>query len=259
MLAMVYEDTGGVYHRSGQSYSDWQHAQNLLQQSIILYKQLGEAPQGLVRAYFALGQLYLDMGDWKRALACYDDALPLINKERFSSQIAIELQLHIGDVYLEIGQWEHAHSLYERVQSSLESIKDRLVSLGFYRSLSETFLNLGNLELATGYADRCVELAQGPGDIDYQNQALAYRILGKVYYQQSNLNKAAHFLRASLDLYYKLGLWYKIGQTHYEMGLCDKLWEKGMAREHLQKAQEIFERLGAKMALEKAKQALVSA
>lgn len=251
LLAMIYEDMGVAYHLSGKVREDWNQALELLQQSILLYKKLGTTAYGLAHTYFALGDLYLDMGEWEKAMNCYQDSQPIVDAEGIASANKGSPQLRMATVYLEMEQWERALELFEESRNWLELHEDKLQLIKLYGGLGEAYLHFEELEQALKYSELCLSLTNKLERGDPLGKALALRVLAKVYQYQGEYETAMNFFSEAQSMYLKLEVWYQLGKTYYEKGLCSKSRDRKTAMNCLEKAQSIFYSLGASKSLEK--------
>src|SRR3990172_4495395 len=102
-----------------------------------------------------------------------------------------------------------------------------------------------NIVSAENYCNLAFSLATQVGDKGTISDA--WRLRGMLEHKRKRWAESAANFNESLRISAQIGQPFEEGRTHYEFGLMWK--EKGereRAREHLVKAEEVFERIGAR-------------
>lgn len=86
-----------------------------------------------------LGVLYVNMGDYKKALTCHFRALTILTREHNPRGLAFTYN-NIGSVYSHLKKYSQAESFYRK------SLYLKLAN-GFYKEASSSYLNIGNIKL----------------------------------------------------------------------------------------------------------------
>ena len=265
---------------------NYAEAIELFRQSLVLEQKIGDA-QRTVNVSSNLGVLYYYRGDYKQAKGHLEKARRLSQQIGYRHGIALAL-LNLGAVYFCLGEWEHALvadqaslALWEEVKSVhwmalchtslgelchtdgrdeqalyhlreaerllLES-DNRAYLAEVYHVLADTYLSSGDAQQALAYADAALQRALETGrKVD---QGKACRVLGEVWSARGDGAKAEEFFGQSIALLEAIGVLFDLGRAYRSYGLfLHRVGREG--KPDLERAREIFERLGASRELEK--------
>ena len=180
-------------------------------------KQLEVTPLNQ-QAHAKLGQMLVEAGKYKEAIAELERAISLTQEEDAG------LQMGLGRAYLYLGETEKSIPAFEaaiKINRSAQVLND----VAYYLSESEV-----HLDKAVQYAEsavttvtnnlRNVETANLKLEDLYNVTSLAayWDTLGWIYYQQDNLDKAEAYLRASWMLQQHGAAAYNLGVVAEERG-----------------------------------------
>ncbi len=209
-----YTKLGEAYVQKARETGDtayYDKAEQALKKALELY------PDSYATIVF-LGQVSSSKHDFQGALGYAEKAVKLKPEDSYAYGI-------LGDAYIELGEYDEAERTYEKMLS---------LSPDFY-----SYSRLSYIKELRGDTERAVQAMQEA--IDYgakqrlpeENMAWAHYILGEMYFNQGELEKAEEHYRKSLDTYenyyYALaGLGkVKAGQKRYEEAI--ELYNKAIA------------------------------
>ncbi len=285
-LAQIYNLFGLIYQTRGEHRSAIKYGQ----QSASLYERLGDK-LGAAKAYSNLGAAYSHECDWSSSLEYYRHSLRLRRETGDVTGVGL-VYANLGNVHLWHGvDLESAVSTLKQAERiGLDSGWHYLV-VGVQDSLGETYLRLGQTELAAEHIQKGVALAEKTGvktflphlsrlyaevhlannDFDlseeWASRALqmaeeqrqrdvageAWCTLGRLYRRRGEQDKAQDALQKSQAILQELNLQRQVGQTILEMArLRRDQGRRQEARQILNQAIEIFERIDAQWDLAQA-------
>ena len=155
------------------------------------------------------------------------------------------------DVYASQRDYERALEYLSRSLAICEKIGDQAGIALASTDLAETTIRKGDLfnaEIRCGQALRVAAQIGNKGATSF-----ARRVRGMLHGKQGRWDESAADFEESLRILAHLGFPFDEGRTRYEFGLMWKNKGEGeRAKEHLSRAVQIFERIGAAKELEKA-------
>jgi tetratricopeptide (TPR) repeat protein len=228
-----YTKLGEAYIQKARETGDtayYDKAEEALKRALELY------PDSYATVVF-LGQVSSSKHDFKSALDYAEKAVKLKPEDSYAYGI-------LGDAYIELGDYDEAEKAYEKMLS---------LSPGFY-----SYSRLSYIKELRGDTEGAVQAMQKAIDhgskqrLPEENMAWAYYILGEMYFNQGELEKAEDQYQASLrnyeNYYYALaGLGkVKAGQKRYKEAI--DLYNKAIAIVPLplfiSSLGEIYEKIG---------------
>jgi predicted ATPase/class 3 adenylate cyclase len=249
----------GILHFST---GKWSQAVDYLEQADRMREEYGDDPERPGNLS-NLGEVLIDMGEYQRALS----------KLETSREISQRLGLDFAQVYAENGlcrlsifegDLPKAKDHLERVKTlieSLDEINDRVAH--YYQLEALIKIEENDFQSAKESAENALSIAKQGGMTDKQVDAL--RILGTVNVKTGYFEQAESYLMNSIELAQKLSDRFSEAKARYELGflfwhLCES--DPSKQSEYLKQAERsldaaigIFEELGAKHDLQRAKSA----
>ncbi|MDR0262856.1 MAG: tetratricopeptide repeat protein [Sphingobacterium sp.] len=163
--AHAVHNIGMVYHYQHKDDS----AISYYNQSLDLYESLGDTSKSTF-ILGNIGHLLLHEKKFDKAKAYYKQSLRLAEKQRNFKAIG-NAQQSLGSLLMETKEWEKALSYLLTAKKTLESTGEKTEYLRLLENLSECYLGMGQLELASRYAKECFDLAKRSGQLYYQQTA----------------------------------------------------------------------------------------
>jgi non-specific serine/threonine protein kinase len=191
-----------------------------------------------------LGNLWLELGDHRAAIASYEESLEIYRSIGFEDGIATELN-NLGLVYMFQGDVEHSRA---SLSESLALRRDG----GDRRALPNTLSNLGDLaveeeqyDLAEEYYAEALDIRREVGNL--RGMALSCHSLGTVAQLRGEHDRAQAWFDEGLeyqiqidDVYTLALLMLGLGRLNLETGRTD------LAMERLHRALEAFHKMGSR-------------
>ena len=187
----------------------------------------------LSMAYFNIGLIYDNEGNYEKALEFYGNSLK-INLEIGYKKGTADSYNNIGGIYANQGNHEKAQEFYEKSLIIYEKI-------GYKKGMSDSYNNIGGIYISHGSYKKAQEFYEKSLIIDeeignIEGMGASYNNIGLTYNYQGNYEKALDFYEKSIKiceeknnklllglLYNNIGLIYNY-QGNYERALeyCEK-------------------------------------
>ncbi len=145
-----------------------------------------------------LGAAYADLGDVRRAIGYYEQAVAIAREigDRRGEGIAIG---NLGSAYKEINEVRRAIGYYEQGVVIAREIGDRRIEGAFLGNLGTAYTALGDVGRAIGYYEQHLTIACEIGDSS--GEATASFNLAHGYRKQGNIAQALPLAQRALALY----------------------------------------------------------
>ncbi|MBW4549544.1 MAG: CHAT domain-containing protein [Aphanocapsa sp. GSE-SYN-MK-11-07L] len=166
-----------------------------LQAARILYQQLDDK-SGEAIALLGTGAVYSALGEQQKALAYYNQALPLRKAVGDRSGEANTLS-NIGVVYADLGEKQKALEYYNQALPILQAVSDRSGEATTLDNIGRVYNALGEKQKALEYYNQALPLRKAVGD--RSGEATTLHNIGRVYSALGEKQKA-------LDYYYNQAL-----------------------------------------------------
>jgi tetratricopeptide (TPR) repeat protein len=248
-LSFIYETLGETYFVLG----EWDKAVDSFQQSLNLSEQAG-LRKVTSRVFSVLGDIYRIRGEWTSADECYQRAVSAITATG-NPQSLFHVNLSLGLINMERRRYAKAQEYLDKcwtITSNGFGFTSRMASVK--STMGELAIRIGDLSKAEAYADEAIALAK-EADVR-QELAHATMVKGIIDIQRHNWDKALEHCQYACEVFEELGDKYNTGRIH---AVCGQLYgqrnqhpqDHEVGQQHLAKAREIFERLGAKTELDR--------
>jgi CHAT domain-containing protein/tetratricopeptide (TPR) repeat protein len=122
-------------------------------------------------ALMGIGLAYTDSSEWKPALEYLDQALVLLEKEKNSELLAIVL-CYLGGTYIKLGQKKKSLEYLNRALSIALEIQDRRLEASALAMISAALSSLGQKRGALESAERALQIARQQKDRSSEGSAL---------------------------------------------------------------------------------------
>jgi Nif-specific regulatory protein len=224
-----------VYIRSG----EFDLAEENIRSSIKIHQE-NQDEIFLAHGYLSLGYIKFFQRDFDQAKEFYQKALPLIEKHNSVRDKAIYHE-YFGELFLELGDFKEASKHLNEALKIGEDIAPQgdIVSQTL-RLLAELFARENELEKAVLAAEKGEEVSSSLEN--KLEQGAIWRVLGKIYSQKNEREKASEFFSKAIDCLEEIGAKYELAKTLLEGGRS-KAFDPEKVQLFLEKSQKIFSAL----------------
>lgn len=288
-IGSAYNGLAALYNMKGDLPRAIEYAERGLQAR----EMIGDL-DGVSRSHSNLGAIYLNLGEWAQALPHLERSLELKQRIGDAKQLALALN-NLGFYSLYRGDLARANELFNAARKQAEKIRDPNATCLALNSLAQVDLLEGAADSAAALLQMSIELASSAGvrdwlaeaqalfaetelqrgnlahartvaqDALYLAQALgirqtegnALRVLGAAERATQEYDAAREHLTRSVALAHENSSPFEAARTQTELGLLYRdMHQSDAARNELQNSRDTFERLGADLYAERARQAL---
>ncbi|HID92978.1 MAG TPA: tetratricopeptide repeat protein, partial [bacterium (Candidatus Stahlbacteria)] len=249
--AMLHNNLGIIYKNIGR----WSEAEQCFRRSAEIWERIGDMG-GVAYSLDNLGVIFQKRGELDKGEEFYGKSLRIAKVLKDDREIAV-LYEHMGELYLKEGALDKSLNYLQKGLRVFEK-------LGIEQGRATVLTLLGELYLNNNEYDNALKLCESAIDIAITNnlrleEANARRVLASVYGTIGEIEKAKENFAKGIALLEELGAKYELGRILLDTGywILDKGLEeieingiKG-SLSFLNRAKEIFERIGAKMELQK--------
>lgn len=244
-LGISYLNIGIVYTNLG----DWDKAVEYFHRALVEDEKIGRRV-GMALCYDNLGQICLKRGKWDKAIESFGESLKMGEKVDSDWVVAAALG-NLGEAHFLQNDLAIAQNFYERGIKLCEhrGYKKELVNM--MRRFADLLISLEELGSAEQYLRKALLLAKEIGTPI--EMATVRRSLGILSYIRGERKEAEGFFESSIKILEGVKPEYELGRTHLEFGKLLKAEnDRERALHHLQRAKDIFHKLGATADLESA-------
>jgi DNA-binding NtrC family response regulator/tetratricopeptide (TPR) repeat protein len=233
---------------------EWTRAQEALERALALADGMDARQARVPMILDSLGELRLLRGDIAAAQELLERAVS-VAAEHGDKWYEGQALRTLSQCHLAMQNPERALSEAEQALALGERICDR-------QAICEARLLIAEAQLEAGRMDECVaglqalaeETRDSPEDLAITGEA--QRLHGLIALVQDDASRAAHHFGRCISIFEMLGDVYRSALAHYLLGCAYSSSQPERAAEHLTLAVESFQRLGARLALERAEEAL---
>ncbi|XP_078380663.1 tetratricopeptide repeat protein 28-like isoform X2 [Oculina patagonica] len=169
---------------------------NYHERSLKIAKEVGDTA-GEGHAYGNLGNAYLSLGDFRKAIECHEYLLK-ITKEVEDRAGEGSAYGNLGNAYLRLGDYKKAIECSECYLKIAKEVGDETGEGRAYGILGNAYLSLGDFKKAIEYHEHHLIIAQKTGD--RCGEGGAYGSLGISYRHLGDFRKAIEFHERSLKI-----------------------------------------------------------
>lgn len=191
------------------------------------------------KIYYKLGQIYENIGDYKKALYYFKKGLILTVQTSASYQF----RASIVWVYTRTGQYLKAKKECEQLLKKEKQIPKQELAI-ILITYGVILLHLGDLEESISYFKRALDIRQSLGD--KKGMAACYLDMAVVYQQQLNFSMAEEYYKNALKLYGEIGYQSGIMVTLLDLGSLYFSYNLIKAEEYCNRGLRIAKLIGAK-------------
>ena len=235
---------------------EWERAQQALLRALELANQIDKRPAAAATVLDSLGKLRLLCGDLDDAQSLLEQAVTTATEhgnkwyEGQAIRTLSQCLLAKGEIKAALEQAQRALFLGEKIGDRQATCESRLL-------MAEALLSAGRRdECAAELQIVAKETKDSPDDLGMFGNTL--RVQGILALANNDYAQAVQLFGRSISIFELLGDVYRSARAHYWLGCAYAKSQPDRAKEHLSQAITTLEKLGAKLALTEAEQALAS-
>lgn len=248
-LAGLLNNIGLVNNRIG----DYDSALKYLNKSVELSKECGNLVQ-LGNHLNNIGSVYMNQDKWEEALSHLRESLEVKTKCGNLGGSA-GTWANIGIIYNGAQRYEEALECFDKSIRLSKKVGDRAELSITYSDIAETELRMENVTAALEHCNRAYELSKEIGS--RLGEAASLKIFGIIHGKKREWKDSIRNFTDSIRLSEETKDVWDLGMTHREFGMMWKAkGDRGKAREHLDKALEIFSKHNVKSEMDEIERAL---
>jgi tetratricopeptide (TPR) repeat protein len=208
-------------------------------------------PKGLAMTYTGFSLFNWYQGYYDKVINL--EGRSLIIKEKIGYLRGISTSnTNIGFCYGRLGEYEVSQKYFKNSIAICRKIGYQTGFAYIWWGLAEVYYGKGELESALDYTNQAFELSKKIGNREII--AEAYLLFGMIYGKQRKWDESIKNFEESHKIFKEINMKHELGNSYYEAGLMWKdKGENKKAKEQLNKALDIFEKLKLEKHLEKVK------
>jgi adenylate cyclase len=239
---------------------DWPGALQTYQRSLEAMETIGDT-EGIAIARTNIGNVYIDLGEWEKAernlKTAYEIAQQIANPYEKA-----QANLNLGRLYFRKGEWERAGPFLDTAISLYAqagvTANPNLMDTYWLRSM--LYLEQGAIDEATTWGDRNLALLrEGTGEEDGESPEWGryHQLVGRLELAKGRVAPALEHLERAKRIFQENRSYAEVGRTAYWAAQAQLRADRsGQARDELQQARAVFEKLGAKFELSRVQRVL---
>jgi tetratricopeptide (TPR) repeat protein len=173
----------------------------------ILEAELGPQHPSIATTLNNLAALYLEMGEYEKALQLFQRALNIREKVLGTKHLDVAQTLNnLAELYLKTGEYEEALQLFQRALDIREKVLgtkhlDVAITLN---NLAALYLKMGNYEKALHFFRRALDVRESTLGPEHTSVATTLNNLATLYLKMGNHEKALSHYKRALDIREKI-------------------------------------------------------
>jgi len=193
----VRSNLGSVYRRMGR----WEDSLREYEASLAIRDRIGHR-RGIATCHNNIGEVHRTRGEPRLAIPAYERAAAILDEIGAGADAAV-VRMNLGAAHLDLGE-------VARARAELTGAEERFQALGRFKFLPELYMHLaraallaGQYDVATGHADRSLELARL--DRVLSQEGMTQRIQGEIALARGEAEVARGWLEESRATLAELG------------------------------------------------------
>ena len=185
------------------------------------------AINGEISSFANLGNIYLDLGLFKRALLNFEKGLELLKKCKQDLIPFIRINLGLGHTYSRLNQYKRAESYYNKALIESKKTKNPLIIIPCKVSAADMKLNYKDYNGAINDYKSILNSIDNIDDVNYKKSILSH--LGVCYLRLKKYSLAKKYFKMYLDLIKDKNMFEdlpgalsQIGQVYYKQKNIEK-------------------------------------
>jgi transcriptional regulator with PAS, ATPase and Fis domain len=203
----------------------WEKARQNLLKSLEL-NRLCKNEGNVCRSYLSLGYLSTLLREFSRGEEYLQEAYRIIYENSFAREAAIYHE-YSGELAFMRGEWDTAHQHYLKAIELGEQIAPQSAIISqAYRLLAELQMVRGEHQKALVSCEKSLTASKRIGE--RLEEAITYRILGRIYSQNGHLIEVKRNFDQAASLLEEIGVRLQLVKTYLDMSRSDSFnfWEK---------------------------------
>ena len=201
----------------------------------------GQIEEHIAGTFMLLAGAYTYVEQFERVLHLGETSLKIgIEKDMLHQKFAC--RFFLANAHKHLGNIEQADEYFEL---GYQVIKESGITVMVPRLLAwyaEFEMSLGNFEQALAFAEEGVTIGEQTRQLPGTGEA--YRVLGLVYLEQENYEKAEEFLNKSLEAQQQTGYLNFLAKSYWALSkLCEQTGDGSMSRTHKKEATQLFNKV----------------
>ncbi len=235
--AHYLSNIGAIHHQQG----EYDAAVRNFKKAMVIFERIGDQ-LGIAYILNNIGVMDEEKSNYDGALESYHRSLEIL--ERIGEKQAIVACLHnIGKIHHYKGDFAEAIAQFEKSLRLSEKIGNQMGMAFNFCGIAESYYGSNDHEKALEYSKKGYRLSKDAGYKEYQ--AVSCRIDGMVQRERAHWQESEGSFTESVTIFEGMGMDKEAGKSHYEFGLMWKAkGELPKAKEHLEKAVELFSKIG---------------
>jgi tetratricopeptide (TPR) repeat protein len=227
---------------------EYSRALGLFREGVVLAERIGDEVIHHSRLLNCLGWLYLELGDFDRAIEPSRRSAEVVSRERHD-RAHRNADINLGNIHLAKGDLaqaaEYLDSAYKTWdRPAVSPWMDWRYSMRLFDSLGRLWLARGEPTRARGFADRCLEIATRTSSC--KNLIKGRRLQGAIALAHRDIDEAEHALRQALAMARAIGNPTQLWKTQLAWGeLCAVRHRPDEAADAYRAARVVLERVKA--------------
>jgi transcriptional regulator with PAS, ATPase and Fis domain/tetratricopeptide (TPR) repeat protein len=235
---------------------DWTRAQGALERALALASEIDANGPRVPMVLDSLGELCMLRGELQEAQVYLERAVALAREHGNKWYVWQPLRT-LGRCYLLMNDAPSALQLGQEALALGDRTGDRQAIYESRLLIAEAHLQHGDLQEAAAELKTVTdETAESSADLAVAGET--QRLLGLLGLTQHDTARAAHHFGRSASIFEMLGDRYRSALAHYWLGRAYAAAQPERAEEHFSLAVQQFQELGARLDLNRAKEALVA-
>ncbi len=197
----------------------WGHSARELELRHQLVSRLGDERSEAINQ-FQMGQLYIDLADYRAALAEYEAALPVADKDVFDPGGGGRVLGAIGDTYWYLQDYPRALDYLERALARAREVKDETNEASALHTIGNVYVHQGRMTEALYHYQQSLAIKER---INAEwNVPPTLSAIARLYIDLGDLAAAREYAERSMYLSLKLKDRPGVGSEHNRLGTIDE-------------------------------------
>jgi tetratricopeptide (TPR) repeat protein len=265
-LSELHNILGDVYWITGRVQAAIQAQENAIQLSAQALTQYPEAPEHTKARYYytmvgidsrlSIGLYCLDLWELERAAQCFEQVMLQVHgtpHERWAEKASVCLAL----AQSHLGQSKAAHQKADAIYHTLffeRPLENRGSAAYFIQILGQTYVNLGQFEIAKTLFDKALSFSESSHYTQVQGKTLTG--LAIMQRHQGEFEAAIAALHLAIQRLENLGAKCDLAEAYYQLGMTYQAMHHPESEEALKQAIALFESISAPRQVEKVRKTL---
>ncbi|TAE08080.1 MAG: hypothetical protein EAZ95_17620, partial [Bacteroidetes bacterium] len=151
----------------------------------------------LANAWGFLASIYIQMGEYQKAIACLHNAHPYVQKINVPTSTILFNQ-QMGNIYKSLGEYSKSRTYFENSLQIAQQIQDKVQEADTWGNIADTYLKEKNYQKALETIDKSLALDRQMGRFSSLQNNLTN--LGSIYVEQKMFEEAQQVLTEAKEM-----------------------------------------------------------